>query len=65
MQGHQVRPGGPVSLQSLAPTLINTPEAANQGLTRYTWNFQAGVLRQVGANSAGHRPSRIKFDDPL
>ncbi len=42
-------PGGPVSLQSLAPTLINTPEAAYQGLAWYTRSFHAGVLRQVGA----------------
>ncbi len=50
---------GPIS-----PTLINTPELANQGLDRYTWNLQAGVLRQVGANSKT-QPSRTESSDPL
>ncbi len=44
-RGHQVRSwraGVPAEFSS------NTPEAANQG-RMYTWNFQAGVLRQVEA----------------
>ncbi len=36
-------------LQSLAPAPWNTPESANQALTRYTRRFRAGVLRQIGA----------------
>jgi len=35
-------------LQSL-DTHLNTPATANQALNRHTRNFQAGVLRQVGA----------------
>ncbi len=56
VQGNAFVPKHPTSgLSNPAPggtpscTLNLTPEAANQGFTRHTRNFQAGVLRQVGA----------------
>ncbi len=38
---------------------LNTPELANQGLTRHTRNFKAGVSRQVGVEL-----SRTEAGDP-
>ncbi len=45
---NSIDPGGPVSLQSLAPTQSNTPEAANQGLQDAVRYFFPGFFR-VGA----------------
>ncbi len=44
----KLAPGGPLSFK-VCSNPLNAPESANQGLTRHTRNFQAGVLRQVGA----------------
>ncbi len=59
-------PGGTVGvLQSLAPSPILIKHLNQLIKLLEDRNFPAGVLRQVETlNSAGHRPSRIKFCDP-
>jgi len=55
-------PGGPVSCRVQLQPQLNTPEPANQGRTRHTRNFQAGVLRQVGAKLFGDSENSPSFE---
>ncbi len=63
-RGHQVRSWGPVSLQSLAPTLSTHLKQLIKVLTGILETSRQVCWGKLELNSAGHRPSRIKFDDP-
>ncbi len=55
---------GPCPAEHSLNTNENTPEPANQGLTRQTRIFQAGRLDLVVAKTTGQWPSRTELRHP-
>jgi len=58
------KPAPGASLSCRVQPQSNTPKPADQDLPRHIRNFQAGVWRQVGANSSRQWPSRTDFGHP-